>query len=139
MGTDSENFVSEFKHRRDISGLSQSALAAKMGYHRTYISKIENGQERATREFAYAADDVLEAGGALRRAYRETRPSASGKSRVLAAVASAELTELSVEHDHATLEFDGSHYRATQKRQLYNGGAEPISRYLVRISVDRYP
>jgi peptide deformylase len=138
MGTESENFVSEFKHRRDISGLSQTALAVKMGYHRTYISKIENGQERATREFADAADEVLEAGGALKRAYREAQPRVAGESRVLAAVAT-ELTELSVEHDHATLEFDGFHYRATQKRQLYNGGTEPISRYLVRISVDRYP
>jgi peptide deformylase len=30
-------------------------------------------------------------------------------------------------------------YRPHQRRRLFNGGAEPVTRYLMRISVDRYP
>ncbi|MFE6779064.1 XRE family transcriptional regulator [Streptomyces sp. NPDC057702] len=44
-----------------------------------------------------------------------------------------------VEHDAARLDYDGSHYRLTMRRLLRNTGSEPISRYLIRISVDRYP
>lgn len=44
-----------------------------------------------------------------------------------------------VEHDDATLHYDGQRYRLTQRRHLFNGGAEPITGYLIRISVDRYP
>jgi peptide deformylase len=44
-----------------------------------------------------------------------------------------------VDHDDATLRYDDGVYRLTQRRRLVNHGAEPISRYLIRISVDRYP
>lgn len=44
-----------------------------------------------------------------------------------------------VEHDDATLHYDGHVYRLVQRRRLVNGGSEPITRYLIRISVDRYP
>jgi peptide deformylase len=46
---------------------------------------------------------------------------------------------LLVEYDDAELSYDGRTYRATMRRKLRNCGEEPISRYLVRISVDRYP
>jgi peptide deformylase len=46
---------------------------------------------------------------------------------------------LVVDHDDATLHYDGHTYRLTQRRHLVNGGTEPITRYLIRISVDRYP
>ena len=46
---------------------------------------------------------------------------------------------LVVLHDHARLTYDGKTYMATQRRQLVNGGTEPVMRYLVRIAVDRYP
>jgi hypothetical protein len=46
---------------------------------------------------------------------------------------------LLVEHDDAQLSYDGRTYRATMRRKLLNCGEEPISRYLIRISVDRYP
>ncbi|WP_324192995.1 peptide deformylase [Nocardia transvalensis] len=44
-----------------------------------------------------------------------------------------------VDHDDARLSYDGQTYRLTQRRHLVNGGTEPITRYLIRISVDRYP
>ncbi|MBV8995577.1 MAG: peptide deformylase [Pseudonocardiales bacterium] len=46
---------------------------------------------------------------------------------------------LLVEYDDAELTYDGRIYRATMRRKLFNCGNEPISRYLIRISVDRYP
>ena len=46
---------------------------------------------------------------------------------------------LLVEYDDAELSYDGRIYRATMRRKLFNCGHEPISRYLIRISVDRYP
>ncbi|MBV9142751.1 MAG: peptide deformylase [Pseudonocardiales bacterium] len=46
---------------------------------------------------------------------------------------------LLVEYDDAELSYDGHTYRATMRRKLLNCGEEPICRYLIRISVDRYP
>ena len=46
---------------------------------------------------------------------------------------------LVVEDDHAELSYDGAFFRASQQRVLRNCGAEPVTRYLMRISVDRYP
>ncbi|MEU3220768.1 hypothetical protein [Streptomyces sp. NPDC006971] len=46
---------------------------------------------------------------------------------------------LVVEHDAARLQYDGSSYRLTMRRRLRNTGDEPVTRYLIRISVDRYP
>jgi hypothetical protein len=48
-------------------------------------------------------------------------------------------SSLLVEHDDAELIYDGHSYRPTMRRKLVNCGDEPISRYLIRISVDRYP
>jgi peptide deformylase len=44
-----------------------------------------------------------------------------------------------VEYDDAELSYDGRTCRATMRRKLLNCGEEPITRYLIRISVDRYP
>ena len=140
-------FVSEFKHWREVSGYSQTRLAALMGFHRTYISKIEGGGERATLAFANRAEEILKAGGALRRAWRETdaewQARAGNRERQIPAPSPTpegdSTASLIVEHDHAKLSYDGRTYTATQRRRLFNGGAEPVTRYLVRIAVDRYP
>ncbi len=46
---------------------------------------------------------------------------------------------LLVEYDDAELSYDGRTYRATMRRKLLACGEEPVSRDLIRISVDRYP
>ncbi|NEE10840.1 XRE family transcriptional regulator, partial [Streptomyces sp. SID7499] len=46
---------------------------------------------------------------------------------------------LVVEHDAASLHYDGRSYRLTMRRLLRNTGTEPVTRYLIRISADRYP
>jgi hypothetical protein len=45
---------------------------------------------------------------------------------------------LVVVDDHAELSYDGAFFGASQRRVLRNSGPEPVTRYLMRISVDRY-
>jgi transcriptional regulator with XRE-family HTH domain len=68
---DQDVFVAEFRRRRDVRGLSRSALARHMGYSCSYVSKVESGSEHASRDFATTADTILNAGGAIRRAWRD--------------------------------------------------------------------
>jgi peptide deformylase len=142
--TDADVFVSEFKRWRDVRGLSQNALAEKMSYDRSYISKIESGRERPTVDFARVADDVLQAGGALHRAFRDFERLRSHDRPGRAPAAASDPADvpglaLVVEHDEAHLDLDGTTYTAFQRRRIRNVGAGPITRYLIRISVDRHP
>jgi len=136
-------FVAEFRRWRDVRGLSRAALARQMGYSRSYVSKVESGSEHASREFVQVADTALNAGGALRRAWREQQASETASSRTPIPVPTSPTTEASgelvVAHDHAELYYDQGTYRATMRRHLVNHGQQPIARYLIRISVDRYP
>lgn len=136
-------FVAEFRRWRDLSGLSRAALAKAMGYSRSYVSKVESGGEPASREFVKTADTTLNTGGALQRAWREqqaVRASTDIKPEPVMVVATAEPPGgLLVEHDHAELYFNDDKYRLTQRRRLVNNSDQPITRYLIRISVDRYP
>ncbi|WP_055590534.1 peptide deformylase [Streptacidiphilus griseoplanus] len=128
-----------------MRGLSQSALAKAVGYTPSYVSKVEGGQQRPSQEFAEQADRVLSAGGALRRTFAELeshgRPGATVPHQHSAEhqAADAQPASLIVKHDDAELFYDGSTYRATQRRQIYNASPDPITQYLIRISVDRYP
>jgi peptide deformylase len=136
-----EAFIAELKRWRDVRGLSQSALAKRVGYTPSYISKVEGGQQRPSVEFATSADRELRAGGALTRAYSalEARPPAGHATAPENGSGEVHAASLVVEHEDTTLHYDGRVYRATQRRRLYNDSPDPIARYLVRISVDRYP
>ncbi|WP_282790882.1 peptide deformylase [Streptomyces sp. CC224B] len=140
MQAAAEAFIAELKHWRDVRGKSQSKLAREVGYTPSYVSKVEGGQLPPSEEFAVAADDALQAGGAIRRAFRDIakhgqpvapHPAPSGED--------THTTNLIVEHEDTTLHYDGHVYRATQRRRLYNDSPDPVTRYLIRISVDRYP
>ncbi|MGH4013764.1 MAG: peptide deformylase [Pseudonocardiaceae bacterium] len=141
--TGQDVFVAEFRRWRDLSGLSRTALANAMGYSRSYVSKVESGNEHASREFVKAADSALNTGGALQRAWREqeaARATADIKPESGAVTATVETASgLLVEHDHAELYYDGDTYRLNQRRRLVNSGDQPVTRYLIRVSVDRYP
>jgi peptide deformylase len=135
-----EAFVAELKYWRDVRGLSQSALASRVGYTPSYVSKVEGGQLAPSAAFARQADDVLNAGGALRRTFRDLE--ATGKQPASHPAPNGDeshATSLIVEHEDTTLYYDGHTYRATQRRKLYNDSPDPVTRYLVRVSVDRYP
>ncbi|MFC5908450.1 peptide deformylase [Streptacidiphilus monticola] len=139
-----EPFIAELKRWRDVRGLSQSALAKAVGYTPSYVSKVEGGQQRPSREFAEQADKALHAGGSLRRSHAEIegrlRSEAVPHQHVSeASTADPQPASVVVLHDDAELYYDGSVYRATQRRKLLNASADPITSYLIRISVDRYP
>lgn len=126
-------FGSELARWREHRRLSKKKLAATMGFDPSYVSHIEAGRHPASDEFARKAETALSAGGALWQAWRDEDPAARP------GVAGADGEGLIVEDDHARLVYDGATYRPTQRRTLYNGGSAPVTRYLIRISVDRYP
>jgi peptide deformylase len=142
----SDAFVAELKRWRDVRGFSQSALARAVDYTPSYVSKVENGQQRPSATFAKSADRVLRTGGVLGRSLAELDahprwPSQPPPRRGIDRTPSGEVaaTSLIVEYDEAELRYDGQAYRAHQRRRLYNASDDPIARYLIRISVDRHP
>lgn len=135
-------FAVELKRWRDVRGQSRTTLAKAMGYDRSYVSKVESGTERPSATFAAHAETALRAGGALRAAFQEYEIARSPRARPPAPPSAAEPTgaaSLVVDHDDAILRYDSGIYRLTQRRLLLNQSGEPITRYLIRISVDRYP
>ncbi|RFS87053.1 XRE family transcriptional regulator [Actinomadura spongiicola] len=119
---------------REHRAMSKKKLAAAMGFDPSYVSHVEAGRHPASEDFARKADVVLSADGSLWQAWR-----ADGPSRTIGVSAGAGNVEgLVVEEDHARLEYDEMTYRPMQRRRLFNGGAEPVTRYLIRISVDRH-
>ncbi|MFF2475111.1 peptide deformylase [Streptomyces sp. NPDC058066] len=135
-----DEFIAQLKYWRDVRGTSQSKLAGKVGYTPSYVSKVESGQLTPSASFATQSDDVLRADGALARAFRDLE--SHGRTAAVPHQAGPEenhATSLIVEHEDTTLHYDGHVYRATQRRRLYNDSPDPVTRYLVRISVDRYP
>ncbi|HTI28638.1 MAG TPA: peptide deformylase [Kutzneria sp.] len=138
-GDKGDAFGIELARWRDVRGLSRTALARQMGYDRSYVSKVESGSERASREFATQAETVLRAGGALTSAFREHATTRARPRSASEPPEQAGLGMLVVDHDDATLRYEGQVYRLTHRRKLVNGGREPITRYLIRISVDRHP
>lgn len=129
-----ETFGTALTRWREHRAMSKRKLANSMGFDPSYVSHVEAERHPASEEFARKADRVLSAGGALWQVWR-----AEGPVRVTGTGATGEAEGLVVEEDHARLVYDGKVYRPTQHRRLFNGGIEPVTRYLMRISVDRYP
>ncbi|MCO1580393.1 helix-turn-helix transcriptional regulator [Crossiella sp. SN42] len=63
--TGRDRFGRELRRLRERAGLTQVQLAARLGYDHTYLSKLESGARAPRISFASAADDLLNAGGAL--------------------------------------------------------------------------
>lgn len=137
-----EAFIAELKRWRDLRGMSQKRLAPEVGYTPSYVSKVEGGHQVPSFAFARQADVILQAGGAIRRAYDELQTqlvAAPDTSPPELAQFDQQSASLVVEHDDADLHYDGRFYRAVMRRRLRNASEQPVSRYLIRISVDRYP
>jgi hypothetical protein len=62
-----------------------------------------------------------------------------GPLRDAGTAAETQPPSLIVEHDDAELIYDEHVYHASQRRKLLNASSEPVTRYLIRVSVDRYP
>lgn len=144
----SEVFVTEFARWRVERGLSKKQLAAAMGFDASYVSHVEAHRHRPTEDFARRAEAILQTGGMLWQRYKEY-DDLRVTSRTRVGTPSREPstgehwlppgTGLVVERETARLSYIEGMYRCTVRRSLYNAGTEPVTRYLIRISVDRYP
>jgi peptide deformylase len=141
-----EAFIAELRHWREVAGFSQKALARLVGYTPSYVSKVERGSIVASREFAENADRATQAGRAIVRRWRDmhavtadTAATAHHEEPPQDDPQSAAGTALIVEHEDAVLIFNGEVVETRIRRQLHNVGTEPVSRYLIRVAVDRYP
>ncbi|MFC4149401.1 peptide deformylase [Micromonospora mangrovi] len=140
-----DSFAAELARQRTGRGLSKKQLATLMGFDPSYVSHVEGRRHRPTEDFARRAEAVLEASGAIWQRFREyddLRHARTGGGQRELPVPGQWLppgTGLVVERELATLTHTDDGYRCVIRRELYNAGTEPVSRYLVRVAVDRYP
>ncbi|MEU0522017.1 peptide deformylase [Streptosporangium sp. NPDC006007] len=138
--------IAELRHWREVSGVSQKALAKLVGYTPSYVSKVENDSLTPSREFIESADEHLRAGGALLRRWKALRDSGpqsrSDRHQQPAAVGdpqSAPSNALTVAREQAELTFRDGLFKTRIRRHLHNVGSDPVTQYLIRIAVDRFP
>jgi peptide deformylase len=137
-------FAAELAQWRAERGLSKKQLAADMGFDPSYVSHVEGHRHRPTEDFARRAEAVLQAGGAIWSRFTEydelrrnhstpkTRSGTTGQWLPPGA-------GLVVEHEIATLSYADGMYHCAIERHLYNAGSDPVTRYPIRVAVDRYP
>jgi transcriptional regulator with XRE-family HTH domain len=142
-GRSAASFISVFNRWRAQRGLTKKQLAAQMGFDPSYLSHVEHGRHRPTADFARRAELVLRAGGTIWRAfeaYEDARAAeASGRRDLVPEHWRPPGTGPVVEQEVASLSYRDGYYRCVVRRTLYNAGTEPITRWLARIAVDRYP
>lgn len=140
-----DTFAAELGRQRTERGLSKKQLATLMGFDPSYVSHVESRRHRPTEDFARRAEAVLEAGGAIWQRFKEyddLRHARSTHGHREAPVPNQWLppgTGLIVEHEIASLTYRDDSYHCVIRRDLYNAGTEPVTRYLARVAVDRYP
>ncbi|MCW3840778.1 peptide deformylase [Micromonospora yasonensis] len=140
-----DSFAAELARHRTDRGLTKKQLAILMGFDPSYVSHVEGRRHRPTEDFARRAEAVLEASGAIWqrfREYDELRHGRSGGNHREPPVPGQWLppgTGLVVERESATLTYADEAYHCVIRRELYNAGTDPVTRYLVRVAVDRYP
>ena len=137
-------FVAELTRWRTERGLSKKQLAAAMGFDPSYVSHVEARRHRPTEDFARRAETILQTGGTLWerfRRYDELRIGARLAARMTGTGESwlPPGTGLVVDNEVATLSYHEDGYRCTVRRSLYNAGTDPVTRYPMRIAIDRYP
>jgi peptide deformylase len=141
-----DQFVTALAQWRVERGLSKKQLATRMGFDPSYVSHVEGRRHKPTEDFARRAEAVLSAGGAIWqrfREYDELRHARGGgpvhRDPPVPAQWLPPGTGLIVEQETAELRYTDGAYRCRIQRALYNAGTEPVTRYLMKISVDRYP
>ncbi|MFJ4854395.1 multiprotein-bridging factor 1 family protein [Streptomyces sp. NPDC088730] len=142
-----EDFAAEVARWREVRGMPKRALAQAMGFDPSHVSHMGSGRTKPTEEFARLADKALNAGKAIWRRWcdyeqarhRGRRPPTASPAPRRSEQPYATGSALVVEHDAAHLKYDGHSYRLTMRRLLRNTGSEPVTRYLIRVAVDRYP
>lgn len=142
-----EAFAVELAQWRTGRGLSKKRLAAEMGFDPSYLSHVEGGRHRPTESFAERAEAVLRTGGAIWRSYLAYAQLRSRRELPVRPHQSPDASPrwlppgsgVVIESELATLTYTDDAYHCVIRRDLYNAGTEPITRYPVRVSVDRYP
>lgn len=139
-----QEFVAELTRWRVIRGMSKKQLAAEMSFDASYVSHVEANRHRPTADFARRAESALQAGGAIWQRFEQydrlrERSRTSGRG-----VSSSETWlptggGLVVDLEMARLSLDDGIYRVSMRRALYNAGPDPVTRYPIRIDVNRYP
>ena len=136
-------FAAELTRWRVERGLTKKQLATQMGFDPSYISHVESRRHRPTEDFARRAEAVLRAGGAIWRSFQEydelRRAASASRDTAVPEQWLPPGTGLVVEQEVASLSYQDGAYLYDIKRSLYNAGTEPVTRYLVRLTVDRYP
>ncbi|GAB2952385.1 hypothetical protein GCM10027280_45950 [Micromonospora polyrhachis] len=139
-----DSFAAELSRRRVEQGMTKKQLAAQMGFDPSYVSHVEGRRHRPTEDFARRADAVLKAAGAIWQRFQEYDDLRHARSVARRDPPVPEQwlppgAGLIVEHELATLTYQENSYRCVIRRALYNAGTDPVSRYLARVAVDRYP
>ncbi|WP_097317402.1 peptide deformylase [Paractinoplanes atraurantiacus] len=140
-----DQFVTALAHWRVERGMSKKQLAARMGFDPSYVSHVEGRRHKPTEDFARRAEAVLGAGGAIWERFQEYDQLRHARSTALHRDPPVPVqwlppgTGLIVEREVAELTYVDGTYRCRVRRALYNAGSEPVTRYLVKIAVDRYP
>ena len=140
-----DQFVTALAQWRSERGMTKKQLAARMGFDPSYVSHVEGRRHKPTEDFARRAEAVLSAGGAIWQKFQEydelrhARGAAAHRDPPVPAQWMPPGTGLIVEREDAELRYSDGAYRCVIRRALYNAGNEPVTRYLMKISVDRYP
>ena len=142
-----EAFANELARWRVDRGMTKKQLAARMGFDPSYISHIEGRRHRPTEDFARRAEAVLSASGAIWRRFQEYDEARQARGPVTLLTREPVIPTqwlppgagLVVELEEAQLTFVSGDYEIVVRRALYNAGGEPVTRYLIRVAVDRYP
>lgn len=140
-----DKFVAALAQWRVERGMTKKQLAARMGFDPSYVSHVEGRRHKPTEDFARRAEAVLAAGGAIWQCFqaydelRHARGPLAHRDPPVPAQWMPPGTGLIVEQEVAELTYTDGAYRCVIRRSLYNAGTEPVTRYLVKISVDRYP
>ena len=140
-----DQFVSALAQWRIERGMTKKQLAARMGFDPSYVSHVEGRRHKPTEDFARRAEAVLGAGGAIWerfQQYDELRHARNAPPHRDPPVPVQWLppgTGLIVEREVAELTYADKAYRCRIRRALYNAGNEPVTRYLMKIAVDRFP
>ena len=130
--------VRSFRKRRRMN---QTALARLIRRSECWLIDLEQGKGDPKMSDIYQIAHVLKvrATDLMTDTFQPVvgnDASANGSSRQTITPATSTLI---VESEEAQLRYDQGIYLARMRRVLYNGGEEPITRYLVRISVDSHP
>ncbi|WP_322777806.1 peptide deformylase [Frankia sp. Cas4] len=146
------DFAAAFLLMRKWDHASQDRIASPIdGFSQPRISRIVRGEERiqSLEVIEWIADGLRIPGAFLRlapRSWEADTPAGAAHPQTIDP-AEPETSPgrdvgtggLVVEEDFAELRYDGGVYYPQQRRRITNVGSEPVTRYLMRISVDRYP